>query len=85
MTQHTDTNAIDREIWASNRRLDAISMELVFLPRPDGRNHLRGLWAKRGDLDLPEGMTEEDAYSEALFAQREAWNDQRADRAGVLA
>lgn len=84
----TDTNTInpiDREIQKANRRLDAIKLELIFLPRPDGRNHLRGLWSRRTDLDLPEGMSEEDAHAESLFLRQEAWNDQRAERAGVKA
>ena len=84
MTQHTD-NATDREIWKANRRLDAIAMELIFLPRPDGKNHLRGMWAKRSELDLPPGMDEEDAHSESLFIQRKTWDEQRAERAGVKA
>lgn len=82
---NNNNDPIDREIQKANRRLDAIAMELIFLPRPDGRNHLRGLWSKRGDLDLPEGMSEEDAHSEALFLRQEAWNEQRAERAGVKA
>ena len=76
---------IDFMINFANHRLDAISMELVFLPRPDGKNHLRGLWSRRSELDLPPGMDEEDAHSESLFLRQEAWNEQRAERAGVKA
>lgn len=76
---------IDRLITLTNRRLDAIAMELVFLPRPDGKDHLRGLWSKRGDLELPEGMDEEDAHLESLFLRQEAWNESRIERAGVKA
>jgi hypothetical protein len=76
---------IDRLITLTNRRLDAIAMELVFLPRPDGKDHLRGLWSKRADLELPEGVSEEDAHAEAEWLRRQAWNESRIDRAGVKA